>query len=65
MASEKNMTGGWERNSLLRTELRTFAAISTNGDWLPTDTTRMEMKEAPSARMNEEGLRTCGPMLAG
>jgi hypothetical protein len=61
---KKYLPGGWEMNSLLRTELGTFAAISTNGDQLSTDTTRREMKEGRSARTNEEGLRTCWPMLA-
>jgi hypothetical protein len=61
----KRLPGAWERNSLLRTELGTFAAISTNGDELPTDTTRTEMKEGRSARANEEGLRTCWPVSAG
>jgi hypothetical protein len=52
-------------NGLLRTELGTFAAISTNRDPLPTDTTRTEMKEASSGRTNEEPLRMCSPALAG
>jgi len=62
---KKRLAGTWERNSLLRTEVGTFAAISTNGDRLPTDTMRTEMREAPSARTNEEGVRTCWPVLAG
>jgi hypothetical protein len=61
----KRLARGWKRNSLLRTELGAFAAISTNGDQLPTDTTRTERREAPSASTNEEALQTCSPGLAG
>jgi hypothetical protein len=60
---KERLAGAWERNSLLRTEVGTFPAISTDGDRVPTVTAHTEMKEAPSARTNEEGVRTCWPVI--